>query len=201
MAIENIKTSPWAGFERVIFAGVKTDTKETYEFDKIIDIVDGAVSMSFNISATDVSHYSSNKKTAADKTFSPSGSVTWAGDDYRIDELLLGSIHKDGGLYDNLGAPNEIAVIAGYNRADGGWMVRFLTKATASKDDMTFATKGESVTFTNPSATLNCMASTYFNNYKIDFDSNDPAHTGKTLNEVIDALLADPMTKFEEVGV
>lgn len=201
MAIKNIKTAPYVGFERVAIAGLATDTKEEYAFSDVIEIVDGAVSMSFNITASENSFFSSNKKTASDFTYTPTGSIAYAGDSFEIDKLLFGKKELNGAVIENLGAAPEISVLGLMNTGDG-WVIRHITKATAAKDDVTVSTKGESVTFTNPSATLSCMASTYFNAYTRDFYSANPAFEGKTAKEVFDALLADPMTAYTEaVGV
>lgn len=200
MAVKNIKTMPYVGFERLAIATLTADSKEAYTFGEVLEFVDGAVSMSFNVSASENAFYASNKKVASDFTYTPTGSIAYAGDNYEIDKALFGKKDAGGAVIENLGAAPEVAVIGLMNTNDG-WVIRHITKATAAKDDVAVTTKGESVTFTNPTATLSCMASTFFNTYTRDFYSTNPALEGKTANEVFDALLEDPTTTFEAVGV
>lgn len=199
MATKNIKTMPYVGFERLVVGRVDSDTKEGYSAStEVAEFVDGAVSMSFNISASETAFYSSNKKTASDYTFSPTASIAYAGDNYEIDKILFGKVEDGGAVKENLGTAPECFAIGLMNTANG-WVIRQILKFTAAKDDVAVTTKGESVTFTNPSASLSCLASTYFNSYTRDFYSDNPAFEGMTANEVFDALVAEPSKKFDTV--
>ena len=190
MATKNIKTMPYVGFERLVVGRVDSDTKEGYSAStEVAEFVDGAVSMSFNISASETAFYSSNKKTA---------SIAYAGDNYEIDKILFGKVEDGGAVKENLGTAPECFAIGLMNTANG-WVIRQILKFTAAKDDVAVTTKGESVTFTNPSASLSCLASTYFNSYTRDFYSDNPAFEGMTANEVFDALVAEPSKKFDTV--
>lgn len=202
MSVKNIASKPYVGFARLAIGRIDKDTKEAYTANtNVAEFVDGAVSMSFNISASETAFYSSNKKTASDYTFSPTASIAYAGDNEEIDQILFGKVSKGGAVMENLGTAPECFALGLMNTADG-WVIRQILKFTAAKDDVAISTKGESVSFTNPSASLSCMASTYFQAYTRDFYSTNEAFADMTADEVFDALLADPSKTFgDDVGV
>ena len=200
MAVKNVKGSPLAGLPRMSVAALAADTKDEYTFGEVIELIDSAVSVSYNVSSSEVPYYASDKKVASDYTQSPTGSIGYSGDTYELSKLLYGMIDDGGALLDNMGRAPEISVIAQIKTLDG-WAIWHITKATAARDDVPVTTKRESITYTDTTATLSCLASTYFNTYRRVFDSNNPALAGKTADEVFDAILADPMTKFDGVDV
>lgn len=200
---KDVKTVPYIGTERLVIYRVKTDSTTAYEpeTDAMLEITDGSVSVSYSVSATETSFYSSNKKTVTDFSYSPTATLAYAGDSAEIDKLLFGKKNDGGAMLENMGAAPTFGCFYVLNMAENEWVVRQILKAQASKDDVTVSTKAESTTFTNPSATLSPLASVFFNSYSRDFYSTDPLLVGKTASDVIDALITDPSHKFSEVAV
>lgn len=202
--MKTVKGNPFIGTEKLYVYRVDTDDSTGYDgdVDTMIKLEGSMVSSNFDLSASTTSFFADNAAQISDTTMTPSASIGYAGDSPELDELLYGKKNDGGAMLDNLGSAPECGCFYVMNQANNGWVVRQICRFTAAKDSVDISTKGESVSFTNPTATLTPLVSNYFNTYVRDFYSTDKLLAGKTAQDVIDALVADPghvFTNDEEI--
>lgn len=198
--MKTLKGNPYVGTEKLYAYRVTADTAAEYTADKdsMIKVEGSMVSSNFNLSASTTSFFADNAAQISDTTMTPTASIGYAGDTPEIDELFYGRKKNGGAMLDNLGAAPEVGCFYVMNQANNGWVVRQILRFNAVKDSIDITTKGENVSFTNPTATLTPLISNHFNTYVRDFYSTDAALAGKTAQDVLDALIADPAHVFSE---
>lgn len=199
--IVTINSVPYIGCEDLYLYRVGTDNNESYalpnsgDFQNILKVPE-LVAISLNSGANDTNFYANNVKKLTDTTYSYSGSFTISGDDEEIDKLVLGKKAEGGAVLDNLASAPEVGIIYGLTKAKGEWVVRQILKATCSKADSTVDTKGESTSFQTSVININPLFGEFFGCYIREFYSSDAALTGMTMQDVLDALAANPAATF-----
>lgn len=204
MALVNktVNPVPYVGTRKICLYRVNTDNTETYEADgDMIELVGGAVSVSYSISASETAFYADNSKQISEFSYSPTGALGIAGDNEELDVLLLGKKKDGGAVLENMGSVPECGCFYILDMGKNKWVVRQILRFTAAKDETTVSTKGETTTFTNPGFTVSPLLSNYFQSYTRDFYSTDEALKDMTAEQVIEALKANPATTFPAVGV
>lgn len=202
MALTNktINPVPYVGTRKICLYRVETDNIETYSATgDMIELIGGAVSVSYSVSASETAFFADNSKQIAEFSYSPTGTLGVAGDNDELDVMLLGAIKDGGAVLENIGSTPECGCFYILDMGKGQWVVRQILRFTASKDETTVSTKAESPSFTNPGFTISPLLSNHFKSYKRDFYSTDAALAGMTADEVIEALKADPAAIFPGV--
>lgn len=201
MATKKIAPMPYVGCEKMFIYTVDVDTAEEYSATNILEFEKGSISASFENNTEVIPFYADNVQVLAEHVPTPSASIGYAGDNEEIDVMLYGKTVSGGAVLDNLGALPECGLVLALNQGKGEFVVRQYLKFTASKDGTEVTTKQGTVSFTTPTATLTPVISNHFGSYLREFYSTNPAIQGKTIDEVVAALMADVSHEFTDEQV
>ena len=190
-----INANPYIGTEQLYIYNVLTDTKSEYTTSDLIKVEPGLISVAYNDNDGTVSFYADNKKRLTSSTRVPTASFGVSGDSYELDKKLYGNVESGGALIDNTTKP-VLGCFYVLTKANGEWIIRQISKFTASKGETGVDTQGESLSFQTPTVTLEPLYGEHFQSYKREFFSDNPVFENMTLDEVLDALIADPAATF-----
>lgn len=199
MAMQVIKGRVYVGNGMLHVAGVEEDSAENYTVkDNMIFLEGSMVSGNFSLAATQNPFFADDGLQEVDASFSPTASITYAGDSRELDETMFGLVSSGGAMLDNLGALPEITLFWSQRQANNQFVIIHIPRCTATKDSVDVSTKTDTTTFTPATATITPLKSNHFNTYFRRIYSTDPGVAGKSEAEVIAILRKDPGHVFTE---
>ena len=197
MSIKIINNVPYIGCQDIYFYKITKDDETGYTADAETMLkVPELEQVAYNPNATDSAFYSNNVKKITDTTYAPSAAFTLSGDCEELETFLFNKVKSGAAILDNLGQNAQIGMFYAQNKAGGAWIIRQILKCTCSKAERNVDTKGENISFQTAATNVNPLYCNHFKSYVREFFSEDEKFTGKTLDDVLAALAANPSEDF-----